>query len=120
MDFRISFCRFHFCKALFAKMKGRFRLGAIFTKKASSVEKRLANILRQYFCLPLLRPNHVYQQVMRLEQELRDLTKELPVKTAEKANEFHIYFVNYWCRHIGPDSFSVFGSDHTTNNRLER
>jgi hypothetical protein len=48
------------------------------------------------------------------------LVKNLGPADARRINLFHNYVVSYWCRHIGPDSFSVFGAEHTTNNRLER
>jgi len=114
------FYRFHFAKALFAKLKSKFRLGAVFNKKAPRNHRKLAFVLRQYFCLPLLRPHHVHAQVLRLEGELKIICKSLATGEARRVNLFHNYVVTYWCQLIGPESFSVFGASHTTNNRLER
>lgn len=112
--------RFHFCKAVFAKLKSKFRLGAVFHKKASSIHRKLAFILRQYLALPLLRPHHVPGQVNRLESELKDVCQHLAPGEARRVNLFHNYVVSYWCQLVGPESFTVFGASHTTNNRLER
>lgn len=105
---------------MFSKLKGKFRLGSYFLKHANQAEQKIANIFRQYFCLALLKPQHVYAEVMRLEEELKRAVVGVGKQDAHRCNMFHNYFVEFWCRHIGPQCFSIFGAEHTTNNRLER
>ena len=112
--------RFHFAKALFSKIKNKYRLGHVFGKGANSAQRKLAFILRQYLSLPLLRSDHMKQQLERLEQELRKLCPDLSDQEARNANLFHNYVISYWFRLHGTDAISVFGADATTNNRMER
>jgi hypothetical protein len=64
----IIFCfySFHFAKALYSKLKNKFRLGHIFLKNASSVHRSLAYICKQLFAVPLLRPEDMRPQLERL------------------------------------------------------
>lgn len=114
------FLRFHFSKALFAKMKGKFRLASFFSRRASADKKRVAFVLQQYLCLPLLRPEDMKAQVAKLEAELRSASLPLTAYERQNVNKFHKYFVRYWCQHVGPSMFTVFKAPYTTNNRLER
>ena len=114
------FCRFHFAKALFAKLKGKFRLASFFRPKGSDVAKKISHVIRQYFAIPLLRVDHFKREVDRLGEELRQLSQKVTPLEASRLNKFHNYFVSYWCRLQGADHISVFGATHTTNNIIER
>lgn len=70
--------------------------------------------------MPLVRSFHVYGEVKRLEEELQDLAKQVSRNDARRINLFVNYYKRWWCKHIGPASFSVFNIPQTTNNRLER
>lgn len=100
------------------RLKGKFRLRKYFSKRATYIEKKICNVFRQYFSLPLLRPIHA--EVNRLGGELQDLVKHVGKADARHCNYFPNDFVRFWCKMIGPSSFTVFGLAHTTNNRLER
>lgn len=76
--------------------------------------------LRQYASLPLLRAAHIADQVRRLERELRALCKDLPLDVGRKLNAFHRYVVDTWMLKFGPESISVYGAAHKTNNIIER
>lgn len=112
--------RFHFAKALYSRLKSKFRLGSYFLSRANATQKRIAHVLRQYMCLPLLHHFHVHKEVQRLEAELRQLVRDIGKADARRCNLFHNYVVTYWCKLIGPVSFSVSTLADTTNNRLER
>jgi len=101
-------------------LKGKFRLASYFRPKGSEVAKKVSSVLRQYFAIPLLRPEHVKREVDRLGEQLRLLAGRLTPTDSKKLNLFHNYFVSYWCRLMGADRMSVYGATHTTNNILER
>lgn len=115
----MCFFRYHFARALFHKIK-KLGLSAFYKPRGSAAQKRISNILRQYFALPLLKQNHMKPEVERLERELRSLTRFVTPKIADKLNKFHLYIVNFWMRLFGAKNLSLAGALHKTNNILER
>jgi len=112
--------RYHFSKALNHKLVTKFNLAPLYRPNGSPPQKRISEVLRQYFGLPLLKPNHMKSEVERLEKELRQLSTHVAPKVAERLNRFHIYVVNYWMNLMGPINISVAGALHKTNNIIER
>lgn len=81
----------------------------------------LSHLLRQYFALTLLRPEHMKGEVERLERELREQTLLHCTAADRKSfNRFHNYVVKTWMIGYGPEQISVFGAKHKTNNVIER
>ena len=101
-------------------MKSKFNLGAFYKPRGSPAQQRISHVLRQYFGLPLLKPNHMRGEVERLERQLRELSKEVAPDVAKRLNNFHLYVVDYWMTLIGPTNLSVAGALHKTNNVTER
>ena len=101
-------------------MKGKFKLACFFLVKASAVYRKIAQILKQYLVLPLLRPEHIGGAVKALEEELKKESSTLLDNERRRLNRFHNYVVTYWCQLVGPANISVFNAPYTTNNRLER
>lgn len=113
--------RFHFSKNLFARIKSKYHLAGYLRSGSSGVNAQLSHRLRQYFALPLLKPEDMRGEVERLEREVRDLVvKNCTRKVVKQFNAFHKYVVNYWMRLHGPANISVFGMQHKTNNITER
>jgi len=112
--------RYHFSGALFHKLVSKFNLGALYRATGSAAQKRISHVLRQYFGIPLLKPNHMKGEIERLERELRALSTHVAPTIAERLNRFHIYVVNYWMNFMGPVNISVAGALHKTNNVIER
>lgn len=120
-DTRLLGCRFHVAKALHSKLKGKFRLGNFYRPKGSALQKKITNIFRQYFAIPLIRHQHMRGEVERLERELRQVAQEVRLPAvARRLNQFHNYFVQFWMRLNGSQTLSVFESPHKTNNLTER
>ena len=106
---------------MFARIKSKFHLAGFLRCKTNGINAQLSHKLRQYFGLPLLKPEHMKGEVERLEREIRDLVvKNFTKKVVKRFNSFHKYVVNYWMKLIGPANISVFGMHHKTNNITER
>jgi hypothetical protein len=101
-------------------MVSKFQLGPFYRPSGSAAQKNISDVLRQYFGLPLLKPNHMRGEVERLEKELRQLSAHVAPTIAERLNKFHLYVVDYWMNFMGPLNLSVAGALHKTNNMIER
>lgn len=112
--------RFHFAKALFAKLKSKFRLAGLFRRNGSVIQQKLSSLLRQYFGLPLLKHQHMRGELERLERELRQVCRHQTPEIAERINGFHNYVITYWMSLQGSYTISVEGAQHKTNNIAER
>lgn len=112
---------FHFAKCVFAKLM-QLRLGHYIRSSGSEVHLVIANVLGQYFALPLLKAEHMKPQIQRLEAELEKATRLPNCSRSDrrKFNKFHRYIVRTWMIGQGPETVSVFGARHKTNNTLER
>ena len=109
--------RFHFAQAVFSKARNKFNLGRVWMNPTfAAVGLRL----RQYINMPLLKPVHMRNEVLRLERELRALCKDIPEDMGRGLNGFHRYFVEHWMIRVGPEEISVYGAPHKTNNVIER
>ena len=114
------FFRFHFAKALFAKLKTKFGLAAFFRPGKQATHANMSLALRKYFCLPLLKPHDIRGAVLQLEDELKEIARHCTREVARKLNNFHNYVVQYWMRLQGSQTISVAGCDHKTNNCIKR
>lgn len=115
------FNRFHFSKNLFAKIKGKFRLAGYLRATGHGYQKQLSHRLRQYFALPLLKPEHMIGEMTRLKEEIRDLVlRHCTVEEQRAFNDVHNYIVKSWMIRFGPNEISVFGAPYKTNNINER
>lgn len=113
--------RFHFSKCIYSKIRTRFRLGHYLRGSGSKGQVLLSHLLRQFFALPLLRPEDMKPEMTRLEAELKDLTKNHCTADDRKAfNQLFNYIVKTWMIGHGPDEISVFQARHKTNNVTER
>ena len=114
-------CRFHFAKAIFAKIKNVLGLGAYLRPRGNQTQKKLSHLARQYMAVPLLRPEDMKGQVERIGKEIRALaTVHCTAKVVRSFNKLHNYIVKYWMEYQGPTNVSVFGATHKTNNIHER
>ena len=114
-------CRFHFSKSIFAKIKGRFRLGKYLRPTGSEGQVQLSHRLRQYLGLPLLRPEHMHPEMTRLKNEIKALVIQYCTEHEQKAfNKLHNYIITSWMKRLGPEEISVYGALHKTNNITER
>ena len=114
-------CRFHFAKAIFAKVKNFYGLGPYLRPRGNKTQKELSNLVRQYMALPLLRAEDMKGQVERIGKEIRAITTvHCTVKVVRKFNKLHNYIVKYWMQFQGPANISVYGATHKTNNIHER
>lgn len=117
----IYYFRFHFAKNIFAKIKGKFRLGAFLKPRECRKQAEISNKLRQYMALPLLKPEDMRGQLERLEAELEQLSAEnCTLDIVDRFNDFHNYVTTYWMKQHGPYNISVHGTKHKTNNIAER
>ena len=112
--------RFHFAQAVFSKARNKFHLGGFWNPSSKQLYSAVGFRLRQYICLPLLRAEHIGDQVRRLEKELRKLCKDLPADVGKRLNSFHHYVVDTWMVRVGAENISVYGATHKTNNVIER
>lgn len=117
---RILGCRFHFSKCLFSKLKSKFGLAAFIRPSGKPRHNQISFLLRQFFSLPLLKPQHIRGEVQRLESELKTISRLHTKDVARRLNKFCNYVISYWCRLMGADTISVAGCDHKTNNVIER
>jgi len=108
-------------KCLYAKIRGQFSLGHYLRGTGSPGTVVLSHLLRQYFALSLLKPEHMKPEMDRIEAELK--TQTLAFCTAVDRRRFmmfHHYVVATWMVGHGPEQISVFGAKHKTNNAIER
>lgn len=117
---RLLGCRFHFSKCLFSKMKSKFGLAGFFRPSGRSLHNQISLLLRQFFALPLLKPQHVRGEVERLEGEMKRISRFTTKDVARRLNKFCNYIVGFWCRLMGANTISVAGCEHKTNNVIER
>ena len=118
---RLYGCRFHFAKAIYAKVKNFLGLGAYLRPRGNKTQKSLSHLVRQYMALPILRPEDMKGQVERIGKEIRALaTSHCTAKVVKKFNRLHNYICKYWMQFQGPANVSVFGATHKTNNIHER
>ena len=113
--------RFHLSKCLYAKIRGQFRLGHYLRASGSPAVMVLSHLLRQYFALSLLKPEHMKPEMDRIEDELK--TQTLAFCTADDRKRFmlfHHYVIKTWMIGHGPEQISVFGAKFKTNNVIER
>ena len=122
LDFLCIFLssRFHFSKAIYSKIKSRYRLASYFRPRNNQTQIQVSNRLRQYLALPLLKPLHMRSEVERIGNDLKHLTKDMTRDVIKRFNRLHNYVVKYWMRFHGPNNISVNGADHKTNNISER
>ena len=114
-------CRFHFAKAIYAKIKNVLGLGAFLRPRGNKTQKTLSHLVRQYMAIPLLRPEDMKGQVERIGKAIRALaTLHCTAKVVRAFNKLHNYVVRYWMQYHGPANVSVFGATHKTNNIHER
>ena len=106
---------------MFAKLKGKFHLAAYLRTNTTGYHAELSHRLRQYFALPLLKPEDMKREVERLGTEIREIAVAHCTPTViRRFNKFHNYIIKYWMQLIGPANLSVFGLHHKTNNVTER
>ena len=118
---RLYGCRFHFAKAIYAKVKNFLQLGAFLRPRGNKTQKTLSHLVRQYMALPLLRQEDMKGQVERIGKEIRALaTVHCTPKVVRSFNKLHNYITKYWMQYHGPANVSVFGATHKTNNIHER
>ena len=118
---RLYGCRFHFSKAVFAKIKNVFRLGPYLRPRGNKTQQQLSNLVREYLALPLLKPEDMKGQVERIGREIKAVATTHCTRTVlRRFNRLHNYILNYWMQHHGPANISVFGALHKTNNLHER
>lgn len=123
MNIKIFFVfrfRFHFCQALYRKIKNKFKLAGFVRPTGKAEHQAISFVLRQYFALPLLRPEDMRGEVRRLEEEMKCASARATPEIRKRLNLFHNYVINYWMRLLGPETISVAGVDHKTNNVTER
>lgn len=101
-------------------MKSKFGLAAFVRSGKQKLHNQISLVLRKYFAIPLLKPAHIRNEVLNLENELKKLASYCPPDIAKKLNKFHNYFIDYWMKLIGCETVSVAGSEHKTNNVAER
>lgn len=101
-------------------MKNKFKLGGFFRPTGKPEHEAISFRLRQYFSLPLLRPQHMKAQMLRLENELKTAAARATTEVRKRLNLFHNYVASYWMKLHGPQNISVAGCDHKTNNVIER
>jgi hypothetical protein len=112
---------FHFSKNVFSKIKSKFRLAGYLRPSGDPNQKLLSHRVRQYFALPLLRPEDMYGEMQRLKNEIKELVvAHCTPKIRRAFNDLHNYIIKSWMIRYGPSEISVFGSPHKTNNILER
>lgn len=107
-------CRFHFSKAL-VKNLGQVQHMKAFLKK--DCRHPLKAKLKQYLCLPLIKPEHWKEELERLKREVISL--DLEEDLLKRCERFHNYIIRFWCKRIGPKQISVVGEPHKTNNACE-
>ena len=118
---RLYGCRFHFAKAIYARVKNVLGLGPYLRPRGNKTQKALSHLVRQYMSLPLLRPEDMKGQVERIGKEIRALaTAHCTAKVVRSFNRLHNYICKYWMQYQGPANVSVFGATHKTNNIHER
>ena len=118
---RLYGCRFHFAKAIFAKVKNVLGLAPYLRPRGNKTQKSLSHLVRQYMALPLLRAEDMKGQVERIGKEIRALaTAHCTAKVVKNFNRLHNYVCKYWMQYQGPANVSVFGATHKTNNIHER
>ena len=118
---RLYGCRFHFSKAVFAKIKNVFRLGPYLRPRGNKTQQQLSNLVREYLALPLLKPEDMRGQVERIGREIKAIATTHCTRTVlRRFNRLHNYILTYWMQHHGPSNISVFGALHKTNNLHER
>lgn len=102
-------------------MKSKFRLAAYLRPSGDENQKQLSFRLRQYFGLPLLRPEDMFGQMERLKTEIKALVVAHCTPEIQRAfQDLHNYIIKSWMIRYGPDEISVFGAPHKTNNIIER
>lgn len=117
----IPLSRFHYAKAVYARIKGKFKLGSLMRPHGSPAHKLISNRLRQYMSLPLLKPEDIEIEVRRIGHEIHKLAlKHCSPTVVKSLNGLHNYIISYWMVLQGPENFSVFDSNHKTNNLSER
>ncbi len=118
---RVFGCRFHYSKNLFAKIKSKFRLAGYLRPTGSEHQKQISHRLRQYFAMPLLKPEDMQPQMNRLKDEMKALVLAHCTPEEQKSfNALHNYIIKTWMIRYGPEEISVFGAIHKTNNVTER
>lgn len=112
---------FHFSKNVFSKIKSKFRLAAYLRPSGDENQSQISFRTRQYFALPLLRPEDMYGEMERLKNEMKALVVAHCTPEIRRAfNALHNYIIQSWMIRYGPEEISVYGSPHKTNNVLER
>ena len=111
---------FHFSKNLFAKIKSKFRLAGYLRATGSGHHVQISHRLRQYFGLPLLKPEDMIGQMNRLKNEMKELVTQLNPEEQRAFNQLHNYIIRTWMIGYGPEQVSVFGAPYKTNNINER
>lgn len=112
--------RFHYSKALFSKIKGKFGLAGYFRAQNNREQAMISHTLRQYLALPLLTSEDMRVQVKRLERDLKKRTRNCTPYIISCFNKFHQYVVKYWMKFHGPENITVFDAQYKTNNIVER
>jgi len=112
---------FHFSKNVFSKIKSKFRLAAYLRPTGSEPQRQLSHRLRQYFALPLLKPEDMYPEMNRLKNEIKELVVQHCTPEEQVAfNSLHNYLIKTWMMRFGPEEISVYNAVHKTNNVTER
>ena len=71
--------------------------------------------------LPILKQEHIRQEVTRIGNEIRRVATEHLTKTdVNKLNALHNYIITFWLKLHGPENISVFRAFHKMNNFSER
>ena len=103
---RLYGCRFHFAKAIFAKIKNVLGLAPYLRPRGNKTQKSLSHLVRQYMALPLLRAEDMKGQVERIGKEIRALaTAHCTAKVVKNFNRLHNYVCKYWMQYQGSTAF---------------
>lgn len=134
-------CFFHCRKSIYKWILTKGGLAGYYRicPKREPEAAKIGKILRQFMCLCLLKAEHVKLEVARLEAELKYVkvsqgffvvniiysffthrAVDVDADVRRRLNKFCIYFVQTWCRRVGPADFSVHGVANKTNNCIER
>ena len=106
-DCRIYGCIFHYSQALVKKASDRSVGMATAIRKPGEV---LSNFLA-FTALPLLPSHMILPAFYKLSARARESHAGFPI--------FIDYVLSFWLTEIGPESLSVFGLNHRTNNHVE-
>lgn len=117
-DAKMLGCSFHFAKAIFAKickvgLKPYYHPGP-HSKDLNSLSMKL----RQLMAIPLLSPSDIRFELPRLEVELAK--SPVPEKVKRMLKQVFDYVISTWIIRFGVENLSVYKSNHTTNNCVER